>query len=757
MAYFGRPSDPSGLANFAAALQAAGAPTNVAGLATAYASDPAVKSLIDSFGTSKESQTLYGGGTTTAFVTAVFQNVLGRAPQSAGLSFWVGAIDNGSVSPGDAALSIMAGALANTTAQGLLHAQLVNNRLSAAGFFTGAASPATYTGTAAAANARAMLATIKATTTADALQSAAVTDAQAFNNQTIFESTALHSGEWNIGDNIPYGGVLVPGTNYVYAAVNFELSASPAGGAQQATTRYSTLDSALAVTGYSVTRVLVNGQVMVRPSTGLRSVSYLGNGINVQYYDSTGQTVVTITHLDNYQSGTLSRQMSQAQEIVQASVPINQWVGYQIFSATANWQAGSSYTTHSAQGVGDLYVLFDCQNVASPTTTYGTTPTPCASNATLASIFPISQYSGSIGKPNEIDNAGDGRFVTVQGLPMWIANNPMSLVQGGQTQVYRTYVQLNGNVYYGSLSKDGTTVYTHQADGTYVDYSLALNESAASSVSQGLITGSGQGSRVGTGTADPDTTEMFGIGGSGINGALSPADLRAHYNVPATLTGAGQTVAIIDAPSGGNVEEDLAAYSAYYNLPPCTTANGCLIQYTFPPSGTITNYWGAESDIDVQMVHAIAPGAKILFVTAASNSVSDLFTAVQYALTQPGVTAVSMSFSGPGIGQTSNADFLTAATTGGTAADWSNTSWMNTVQPQSILAGQREVKGLGSPNVANMMAYLGGKAPSVAAVKTVEIEKLGRPADRMTRVMLRGQIADLRAKRMPAQKLIQRN
>ena len=36
VAYFGRPADPNGLANFEAALQAADAPTDVAGLAAAY-------------------------------------------------------------------------------------------------------------------------------------------------------------------------------------------------------------------------------------------------------------------------------------------------------------------------------------------------------------------------------------------------------------------------------------------------------------------------------------------------------------------------------------------------------------------------------------------------------------------------------------------------------------------------------------------------------------------------------------------------
>ena len=45
VAYFGRPADPGGLANFSAALQAAGAPTDVAGLAQAYAGNASVRQL----------------------------------------------------------------------------------------------------------------------------------------------------------------------------------------------------------------------------------------------------------------------------------------------------------------------------------------------------------------------------------------------------------------------------------------------------------------------------------------------------------------------------------------------------------------------------------------------------------------------------------------------------------------------------------------------------------------------------------------
>ncbi|HEX7641335.1 MAG TPA: DUF4214 domain-containing protein [Burkholderiaceae bacterium] len=177
VAYFGRPADPAGLVNFENALSAANAPTDINGLNAAYSTNAAVKTLIDSFGISNESKTLYGSGTTTDFVTKVFQNVLGRAPQSAGLGFWTDAIDSGRTSPGDAALDIMAGALNNTTPQGLLDAQLVNNRLAAASFFTGQVSAYNaaggYAGQSAAASARAMLAAVGSSTDSATWQAAA--------------------------------------------------------------------------------------------------------------------------------------------------------------------------------------------------------------------------------------------------------------------------------------------------------------------------------------------------------------------------------------------------------------------------------------------------------------------------------------------------------------------------------------------------------------------------------------------------------
>lgn len=169
IAYFGRPADPGGLANFEAQLLQLGAPTDVADLANAYKTNAAIAKLIDSFGLSTESQNLYGSTTTSQFVSSIFSNVLGRLPASAGSDFWVKAIDGGTTSRGDAALSIMAGAFGNTTnpTQAQLDVTLIDNRVNVSVNFTGEVSAlnavSSYAGSAAAQSARQMLAQVNST------------------------------------------------------------------------------------------------------------------------------------------------------------------------------------------------------------------------------------------------------------------------------------------------------------------------------------------------------------------------------------------------------------------------------------------------------------------------------------------------------------------------------------------------------------------------------------------------------------------
>ncbi|MDQ1919321.1 DUF4214 domain-containing protein [Massilia pseudoviolaceinigra] len=172
--YFGRAADVGGLTSFQDQLSSLGSPTSATDLSARYARDPAVKNLIDSFGTSAESKALYSGDTKT-FVKAVFNNVLNRDPQAAGLDFWTKAIDSGSLTRANASLSILAGAQTNTSAQGLNDALLVNNKISVASNFTFGletdGKAASYNGLAAAAVARDLLKSVTASTDANTFQS----------------------------------------------------------------------------------------------------------------------------------------------------------------------------------------------------------------------------------------------------------------------------------------------------------------------------------------------------------------------------------------------------------------------------------------------------------------------------------------------------------------------------------------------------------------------------------------------------------
>jgi len=173
IAYFGRPADTSGLANFSASLAQANAPTTIAGISAAYSTNSTIKALVDAFGNSEESNALYTGDN-QSFVNAIYLNVFNRSADASGLSFWAGAIDSGGLTKGNAALSIMAGALSNTSAQGLIDAAIVNNKTAVATNFTTALSTAPvngYSGNSAASTARTMLATVSNTTDTDAFQS----------------------------------------------------------------------------------------------------------------------------------------------------------------------------------------------------------------------------------------------------------------------------------------------------------------------------------------------------------------------------------------------------------------------------------------------------------------------------------------------------------------------------------------------------------------------------------------------------------
>ena len=105
--------------------------------------------------------------------------------------------------------------------------------------------------------------------------------------------------------------------------------------------------------------------------------------------------------------------------------------------------------------------------------------------------------------------------------------------------------------------------------------------------------------------------------GTGIN----PTQLRSIYGIDRIdADGAGVTVAVVIAYHSPDIEQELAAYSEAFGLPACSKANGCLkVVYADGRKPRSSSYWEGESDMDVEIVHAIAPAAHITLVEGADN------------------------------------------------------------------------------------------------------------------------------------------
>jgi subtilase family serine protease len=130
---------------------------------------------------------------------------------------------------------------------------------------------------------------------------------------------------------------------------------------------------------------------------------------------------------------------------------------------------------------------------------------------------------------------------------------------------------------------------------------------------------------------------------------LLPADLQSAYKV-AGLSGAGRTVAIVDAYDDPNAEADLAHYRSQLGLPACTTANGCFKKVNqngqASPLPAADYGWAEEISLDLDMVSAICPGCHILLVEADEPTDASLGAAVDTAAATSGVVAISNSYGG---------------------------------------------------------------------------------------------------------------
>jgi subtilase family serine protease len=137
----------------------------------------------------------------------------------------------------------------------------------------------------------------------------------------------------------------------------------------------------------------------------------------------------------------------------------------------------------------------------------------------------------------------------------------------------------------------------------------------------------------------------------------TPNFLKTAYNFPSqtgkgALTGAGQTIVIVDAFGSPTIQSDLNKYDTTFGLPPAKVTILCGPTWTGAASDTCpvttigdlytaTNAalcgapgWAEETTLDVTMAHGLAPGAKIVLVVANDCFDSSIYTAEQAVVSQ---------------------------------------------------------------------------------------------------------------------------
>lgn len=127
-----------------------------------------------------------------------------------------------------------------------------------------------------------------------------------------------------------------------------------------------------------------------------------------------------------------------------------------------------------------------------------------------------------------------------------------------------------------------------------------------------------------------------------VNRCFGPQDFYKAYNINSLLqqgiTGKGRKIVIIDAFQAPTISHDLHVFDQFFGLPDPTLN-------IFTPEGTpLPTADDAETTLDVELAHAIAPSATIDLVLARSLSNTDILGATAFVVNKNLGDVVSQSF-----------------------------------------------------------------------------------------------------------------
>lgn len=127
-----------------------------------------------------------------------------------------------------------------------------------------------------------------------------------------------------------------------------------------------------------------------------------------------------------------------------------------------------------------------------------------------------------------------------------------------------------------------------------------------------------------------------------------PDQIRAAYDIQALLdkgvTGKGRTIVIVDAFNPPNVQQELDTFTTTWGLPKANLTVVNPFGAGYDPSDPNQSGWAVEISLDVEWSHVVAPDAKLVLVTAKTNSDADIQDAIDYAVDHRLGDVVSQSF-----------------------------------------------------------------------------------------------------------------
>lgn len=254
------------------------------------------------------------------------------------------------------------------------------------------------------------------------------------------------------------------GTGY-FVESHASIAASPAaGGKQQLQSPVPTsIASSLSLPTFGVQRYLIDGAIVV--GSGSANVSYQGAGIEFDSLAADGTTVVESQVRSDLSIVPLSG------AVTAAPTNLAQWFNALYYNksllrTSSSWAASAAYVQYTSTEVADTYTVTD--NTGSPT---NNTPNPVATGTTIAALMAAGGIPASA--DGTVYTLSNGSVSSINGVTTYVAS---AVLPNSTTSVYRTYYEINGNVYAGGLIKAGTVLggsnYIVAAPGTAAGYTL---------------------------------------------------------------------------------------------------------------------------------------------------------------------------------------------------------------------------------------------------------------------------------------------